>query len=148
MKPRNTNEDETMTTATASRFVIKGINDEQDSCSCCGKTGLKRVVWIEDTETGDINHFGTSCATQPAKCFGISKSEINSAVRKFEASLVAKQNADRYAKMTAAIEAAEIEYTGGWIKKESPLVPGMFFTLAVNPEAFAAIRKKHIDAIV
>jgi hypothetical protein len=42
----------------AGRFTVKGINDEQSFCSCCGKQNLKRVVWIEDTETGEINHFG------------------------------------------------------------------------------------------
>ena len=129
-----------MTTATASRFVIKGINDEQDTCSCCGKTGLKRVVWIEDTETGDINHFGTSCATRPAKCFGITTKEINAEIRKFEAAELTKRNAARHARFLAAIDKAESLYTGGWDKKESPLKPGMFFTTPVDSESWEQIR--------
>ena len=132
---------------TASRFVIKGINDEQESCSCCGKTGLKRVVWIEDTETGDINHFGTSCATQPSKCFGISKNEVNAELRKFKSALAIKRNADRHSKILTALAAAEAEYTGGLIKTESPLVSEMFFTLPIDSEAWNVIRQKHIDAI-
>lgn len=42
---------------------ILGINDDKDDCCCCGKTGLKKVVWIEDTETLTIEHYGTTCAS-------------------------------------------------------------------------------------
>lgn len=45
---------------------ILGINDDQDFCQCCGKTGLRRVVWIENLETGTIRHFGTTCAGKNA----------------------------------------------------------------------------------
>lgn len=62
------------------RFKITGINDARDYCECCGKSGLKRVVWIYDTETGDEKHFGTSCASSPAKGFNLDK-EIKAAVR-------------------------------------------------------------------
>jgi hypothetical protein len=136
-----------MTTATASRFVIKGINDEESSCSCCGKTGLKRVVWIEDTETGEINFFGTSCATQPAKCFGITKKEVNSALRKFEADQVAVKNAAIVARHKAAYDLAVAEYTGGFRQVQSPLKPDIFFTLPNDSEQLDALIKKHRDAI-
>lgn len=48
-------------------FKILGINDDQDTCQKCGKTHLKRVVWMveltEDGEwAGDPIHVGTSCA--------------------------------------------------------------------------------------
>jgi len=45
---------------------ILGINDDRDFCQCCGKTGLRRVVWIENLETGTIRHFGTTCAGKNA----------------------------------------------------------------------------------
>ena len=51
-------------------YKVLGVNDERDTCECCGKTGLKRVVWIENTETNDIKCFGTTCAQSPAKGFG------------------------------------------------------------------------------
>lgn len=42
---------------------IRGINDESDTCSACGKTGLKKVVWIDDSEAGlDAEPFGVNCA--------------------------------------------------------------------------------------
>jgi hypothetical protein len=45
---------------------ILGINDDRDFCQCCGKTGLRRVVWIENIETGTVRHFGTYCAGKNA----------------------------------------------------------------------------------
>lgn len=65
------------------RFEVRGVNDERDFCECCGKNGLKRVVWIEDMEMGDIKHFGTTCAQSPIKGFDCSK-EIKKAIRTFE----------------------------------------------------------------
>jgi hypothetical protein len=62
------------------RFIVKGINDDKSFCECCGKSGLQRVVWIEDTETGEIKHFGTSCAMKPAKGFDCI-AEIKSAIK-------------------------------------------------------------------
>jgi hypothetical protein len=95
----------------AGRFVVKGINDEQSFCSCCGKQGLKRVVWIEDTETGDINHFGTSCAENPAKAFGVT-SEIRKAVREYDkAAKVAAEKA-RAAEFQRLCQVAESTYGG------------------------------------
>ena len=43
---------------------IIGINDDQDSCDCCGKTGLKKVVWLEDSETLAIAAYGSTCAAK------------------------------------------------------------------------------------
>lgn len=66
------------------RFQVRGINDDKSFCECCGKSGLQRVVWIEDMETGEIKHFGTSCAVKPAKGFDCT-TEIKSAIREFDA---------------------------------------------------------------
>lgn len=71
------------TTSAARRFEVKGINDDRDFCMCCGKTGLKRVVWIEDSETQEVRHYGVVCATNPAKAFGLKK-EISEALQSFK----------------------------------------------------------------
>lgn len=64
---------------TEPRKKVLGVNDDRDFCSCCGKEHLKRVVWIEDLETGRIDHFGTTCATKAAPVlFG----EIKEAVKR------------------------------------------------------------------
>lgn len=75
----------TATTATNSRYKVLGINDDQESCDCCGKQGLKRVVWIEDTETGAVMAFGTTCALKPSKGFGRdTETNIKKAIRAFD----------------------------------------------------------------
>lgn len=65
------------------RFEVLGISDEVTACDCCGKSNLKRTVCIQDNETGDLKHFGTTCATQPAKGFDAVK-EIKDAIDKFD----------------------------------------------------------------
>ena len=67
----------------ANRYNVVGVNDDKDFCECCGRQGLKRVVWIEDTETQEVKHFGTTCATAPVKGFGVDK-EVKQAIRKFQ----------------------------------------------------------------
>jgi len=72
-----------MTTASslvgAPTYRVIGVNDDEDFCMCCGKTGLTSVVWIQFDETGEIRHFGTTCALKPQKGFCVDK-EIKRAV--------------------------------------------------------------------
>ena len=79
-------------TTMTNRFKFLGINDDKSFCECCGRKGLQQVVWVEDTETGEIKHFGTTCANQPAKGFGLKK-EIAEGLR----SIKAQQQAIAYA---------------------------------------------------
>lgn len=65
------------------RYKVIGVNDDRDFCEHCGRQGLMRVVWIEDTETQEIKHFGTSCAASPVKGFGVDK-EIKAAISNFK----------------------------------------------------------------
>ena len=41
---------------------VIAINDDTDTCSCCGRTNLKRVVWIRDNVESDPTAYGTGCA--------------------------------------------------------------------------------------
>ena len=66
------------------RFQVLGVNDDKNFCECCGKQGLKKVVWIEDTENGDIRHFGTTCALSPKHAFGLNEKEIKRQVSIFK----------------------------------------------------------------
>lgn len=49
-------------------YRIKGINNDLDTCECCGKTGLKRVVWLvsvtQDGEESEATPYGTTCAAR------------------------------------------------------------------------------------
>jgi hypothetical protein len=47
-----------------SPWVILGINGDQDFCDVCGKVELSKVVWLENTETGEIKAAGTTCAAR------------------------------------------------------------------------------------
>jgi hypothetical protein len=62
-----------MQTETTTRFRVLGVNDDRSHCECCGRQGLKRVVWIEDREAGTVKHFGTTCALSPVKGFGVDR---------------------------------------------------------------------------
>ena len=53
------------------RFEVLAVNDDRDFCECCGRQGLKRVVWVRDTETDVVKHFGTTCVLAPSKAFGV-----------------------------------------------------------------------------
>lgn len=75
-----------MTNSTA-QYRILGIADDINACDCCGKQNLKKTVAIENCETGEIGHFGTSCAMQPSKCFGLEKSDIAKAMSDYKAKL-------------------------------------------------------------
>jgi hypothetical protein len=63
----------------ATQYTLKGINDDQDTCSCCGKTGLKRVMWLmeldaEGNESGEVFPMGTTCG---AKKLGMSSKSVS-----------------------------------------------------------------------
>jgi hypothetical protein len=131
------------------RYKVKGINDEQDTCMCCGKTGLKRVVWIEDTDTGDINHFGTTCAKSPAKAIGIGR-EIDKAVREYVSARKRKAIADHHAKIREACEVAERTFPGEWIEKtiERGAMKGRVVRYPADQDAYEAFKKGCIAQLV
>ena len=62
------------------RFKVIGTNDDQTWCDICGKTELKRVVWFEDLETGEVLAAGTTCA---AKVQGKKTKDIEKEVNDF-----------------------------------------------------------------
>lgn len=45
-----------------SRYIVAGVTDERDTCECCGKTDLKRVVVLLDLDTDEFVFYGTTCA--------------------------------------------------------------------------------------
>ncbi len=132
-----------------SRFKVLGVNDEAEDCECCGKTGLKRVVWIEDTETLKIQHFGTTCAESPAKAFGLKK-EIKKAVRACVAAEQAKARAERNVKVTAASKEASATFTGKMITvtvAEGPM-KGHTFNRPEDQKAFDQHKAETIARLV
>lgn len=76
-----------------------GVNDDESYCSCCGKTGLKRVVWLSALD-GDGNvdaqaaPFGTTCAAYLLRITSEKGVHVTAAIeRKIEAKLLETVNA-------------------------------------------------------
>ena len=83
------------------KYKLLGINNDTETCDACGKTGLKRVMWLERLDsdgngTGDIKAYGTTCG---ARTLGF-KGEFSSVEQ--VASAVECQNAKQ-----KAVEAAK-----------------------------------------
>lgn len=57
-------------------YKILAVNDDKDFCQCCGKQGLRRVVWV-DRDNTEILHLGTTCA---AKKMTNGKKRIDTAI--------------------------------------------------------------------
>jgi hypothetical protein len=57
-------------------FKMIGITDETTVCECCGKTNLKKVVVLENINTGEIVRYGVDCAAK-AQGTKTAKKEIN-----------------------------------------------------------------------
>jgi len=53
---------------TASKYMIKGLNDSETTCACCGRNDLKRVVWLTaidaDGNETTVEAYGTTCAAR------------------------------------------------------------------------------------
>jgi hypothetical protein len=108
------------------RFQVVGINDERDYCECCGKKGLKRVVWVRDTETDEVKHFGTTCANAPVKGFNL-QAEIKEAIAKF----------DSRQQVVSHMSYHEYKRHGG---KHIPHPTKPHTWMAETPELYAAVR--------
>ena len=133
---------------TASNFKVLGVNDDRDFCECCGKEGLKKVVWIEHCDTGDVQHFGTSCAASPVKGFGLKK-EIAKAGREWSKELDRRkrEESNKVARAGHDWQMAEYKRLGGTDrfhttlrgeKRAIPAMPKLMETLRVS---MLALRK-------
>ena len=67
---------------TTANYKIKAVNSDRDFCECCGKSGISRVVWVENTETGEVKHYGVVCAQNPEKGFDVK--EVRRAIKSWE----------------------------------------------------------------
>lgn len=55
----------------SAKFRVLGVNDDAADCECCGRQGLKRVMWLQplDEDGNDIGsplHFGMTCGAKAA----------------------------------------------------------------------------------
>lgn len=84
-------------------YRIKGINDDEDTCHCCGKTNLKRVVWLveldaDGNEIGDAFPYGTTCASKAMGWRETSKAKIEKRQAAEVAKEIERQKSELFAK--------------------------------------------------
>ena len=131
---------------TTNRFKVLGVNDDSDSCECCGKTNLKRVVWIEDTETGAVQHFGVVCAANPKKAFGLGK-EIKEAVLADDKRRDDAERAARYAEQMRqcdikSAKRAELYALRGGVMKNVTISNGRVLTIPADSALMEVCHKE------
>ncbi|WP_247391853.1 hypothetical protein [Ralstonia pseudosolanacearum] len=103
------------------RFEVLAVNDDRDFCECCGRRGLKRVVWVRDRETDDVKHFGTTCVLAPSKAFGI-EADIKVAIARFESREKAVNHmAYREYKLRGGTYVAHPEKSGTWVPADQTM---------------------------
>jgi hypothetical protein len=83
------------------RYRLVGVTDERDSCDCCGRTDLKRVVVLHDGY--DHVFFGSQCT---ARLLGKPVGDIN---REATAAQQQRVQAERTARHAAQREAERAE---------------------------------------
>lgn len=124
----------TNTANTTARYRALGTTQDFDTCECCGRTGLKKVVALQTPE-GDITYFGTACA---AKATGWTTTEVTRAAKKADDE---KRRAEDRAR--AAAEAARREAYYAWLAAETgtsiEAVRADDYTVAVK--AFGSVLK-------
>lgn len=128
-------------------FKIIAVVDDVNSCECCGKTDLQRTVAIEDLTSGEIKYFGTSCALQPVKGFGIEKKEIAKEIKLLEEKQRTAKREAEYLTTKRRLSWCEAEYVargGTYYEKINPA----FVNVANPPDgAFLVWTLPHNSAL-
>lgn len=57
-------------------FKVLRVDGSMDFCECCGKEGLEKVFWVENSETGEVKHFGMYCVKSPQKGFDVEEVKL------------------------------------------------------------------------
>ncbi|MGW2657027.1 hypothetical protein ACWC1D_25645 [Streptomyces sp. NPDC001478] len=89
------------------KWTVKGIVDDYDTCGCCGRRGLKRTVALmpldadgnEDGTAEDVAYYGTSCA---ATALGWTQGKVTDMARAVQAE---RNERDDYARRVISIYA-------------------------------------------
>lgn len=138
-----------MSRATTSQamFRVLGENDDASECLCCGRQGLRKVVWLQPldqdgNEVGEPVHFGRVCGAKAAGWgYGSDAGRIERRIRQEEREAVKHYNAAVQQRIT------EIERSGGVVRtrvacgfdwKSATHTYGLIFTLPGDPIAAIA----------
>ena len=102
---------------------VLGVNDDTDTCECCGRTGLKRVVWLERLDTdgnGASGPFaaGVDCAARL----------LRTTATRIKAAAIAADRERETEERTRIHEVGEVRSVRAWVI-ESVSSQGECFTL-------------------
>jgi hypothetical protein len=66
-------------------YALKGVNDDECTCSYCGKVNLSQVMWLTELDeegqpVGEVFNVGTTCGKKLLK---VTQSKINTMVKNF-----------------------------------------------------------------
>lgn len=131
-----------MTTATQAKFRVLGTNDDKSDCLCCGRHGLKSVVWLQPLDDhgedcGEPVHFGRVCGARAAGWgYGSDRSRIDRSIAAEE-----RKACDHYYAKAREVMAG-LESSGAVVRtrvalgfdwKPATYTYGHIFTLAGDP---------------
>jgi hypothetical protein len=66
------------------RIEVLGVNSDKHTCQCCGKSGLKRVVWLSLDGATPV-HYGTTCAARVGGVTGSAARDLDQVVARLKA---------------------------------------------------------------
>ena len=108
-----------------SRYTVKGVNNDEETCSHCGRTNLKRVVWLSaldaDGNEGTVAHYGVDCAARLITSTGTKTSgkevhNLGKAINYAE-KWVAHYGRDDYKALAAIASAVGVRYNvWAWVE--------------------------------
>jgi len=119
------------------RYIFAGCNDEAEYCTCCGKTGLKKVVWLRENTEDELSQpspFGVVCA---ARLLGVKNPTSTKAKREIEDAQEQANRAMRLKEWQRVFDAAIVDsYSYGYNKFNVPRFTAIVNGLAIDIDGF------------
>lgn len=135
-----------MATATA-KFRVLGTNDDASDCLCCGRQGLRRVVWLQPIDEngedeGEPVHFGRVCGARAAGWgYGSDAGRIDRRIRAEELAARKHYGALVWRAIRGLIDAGDVVATRvacGFDWRSASHTYGHIYTLPGDPIALIA----------
>ena len=124
------------------KYKYLGTNDDQSFCCLCGKEELIKVIWLENTETGEIAHYGVCCG---AKLQGIKTEEFKVWIKEEKEKIKEETRFEIYKKYCELVKygtsTEKIETVKKWIKDADMTIS--YF----NKVMFGKIRRPNVFKI-
>lgn len=129
-------------TGRRAKYRVLGTNDDHSECLCCGRTGLRSVVWLQPLDEngedhGSPVHFGRVCGARAAGWgYGSDASRIERRIRAEEKAARAHYGAkvsERIAALEADGRVVRSRVACGFDWRSATHTYGYIFTLPGDP---------------